>query len=110
MNQNDVVEICGLFGTVEKITIRSVVIRTLDGGYHLIPFSTVDKVTNHMRDFGYHYGEYNVGYRENADNVIAHLGHAFDELMQDPELRSEEHTSELQSLMRISYAVFFLKK
>src|SRR3546814_9180304 len=24
--------------------------------------------------------------------------------------RSEEHTSELQSLMRISYAVFFLKK
>src|SRR3546814_9801064 len=27
-----------------------------------------------------------------------------------PESRSEEHTSELQSLMRISYAVFFLKK
>src|SRR3546814_6257435 len=26
------------------------------------------------------------------------------------ELRSEEHTSELQSLMRISYAVFCLKK
>src|SRR3546814_3645887 len=25
-------------------------------------------------------------------------------------LRSEEHTSELQSLMRLSYAVFFLKK
>src|SRR3546814_8822053 len=29
--------------------------------------------------------------------------------MRDP-LRSEEHTSELQSLMRISYAVFCLKK
>src|SRR3546814_5488684 len=28
----------------------------------------------------------------------------------DPEDRSEEHTSELQSLMRISYAVFCLKK
>src|SRR3546814_15889580 len=27
-----------------------------------------------------------------------------------PPLRSEEHTSELQSLMRISYAVFCLKK
>src|SRR3546814_6935493 len=27
-----------------------------------------------------------------------------------PVLRSEEHTSELQSLMRFSYAVFFLKK
>src|SRR3546814_9153355 len=28
----------------------------------------------------------------------------------DAETRSEEHTSELQSLMRISYAVFCLKK
>src|SRR3546814_10521623 len=28
----------------------------------------------------------------------------------DPRRRSEEHTSELQSLMRISYAVFGLKK
>src|SRR3546814_6863212 len=28
----------------------------------------------------------------------------------DAKLRSEEHTSELQSLMRISYAVFCLKK
>src|SRR3546814_6117253 len=31
-------------------------------------------------------------------------------LMRSPWLRSEEHTSELQSLMRISYAVFCLKK
>src|SRR3546814_8880751 len=29
---------------------------------------------------------------------------------QQQQPRSEEHTSELQSLMRISYAVFFLKK
>src|SRR3546814_10554272 len=29
---------------------------------------------------------------------------------ESPGLRSEEHTSELQSLMRISYAVFCLKK
>src|SRR3546814_1460385 len=28
----------------------------------------------------------------------------------DTDLRSEEHTSELQSLMRISYAVFCVKK
>src|SRR3546814_4986570 len=30
--------------------------------------------------------------------------------VQQMEVRSEEHTSELQSLMRISYAVFCLKK
>src|SRR3546814_6491651 len=33
-----------------------------------------------------------------------------DEDVVDAEFRSEEHTSELQSLMRISYAVFCLKK
>src|SRR3546814_8097922 len=36
------------------------------------------------------------------------LQHVFDRAW--PALRSEEHTSELQSLMRISYAVFCLKK
>src|SRR3546814_3115936 len=33
-----------------------------------------------------------------------------DRRRQEPGHRSEEHTSELQSLMRISYAVFCLKK
>src|SRR3546814_1513340 len=32
------------------------------------------------------------------------------ELIESEAIRSEEHTSELQSLMRISYAVFCLKK
>src|SRR3546814_2384469 len=37
-------------------------------------------------------------------NIGVHPGRS------DPAGRSEEHTSELQSLMRISYAVFCLKK
>ncbi|MDQ7969270.1 MAG: mechanosensitive ion channel [Oxalicibacterium faecigallinarum] len=86
MNQNDVVEVAGIFGTVEKITIRSVGIRTLDGGFHMIPFSSVDKVSNHTRDFAYHYGEYAIAYREDVDNAIHHLKEAFKELMQDEEL------------------------
>src|SRR3546814_2323696 len=45
-----------------------------------------------------------IGTREmvEADRNIAGVGQA--------SIRSEEHTSELQSLMRISYAVFCLKK
>src|SRR3546814_2303079 len=34
----------------------------------------------------------------------------FGDSIGDADLRSEEHTSELQSLMRISYALFCLKK
>jgi len=89
MNQNDVVQIAGIFGTVEKITIRSVGLRTLDGGYHLIPFSSVDVVSNHMRDFSYHLGEYTIAHRESVDDAIQHLRYAFDELMQDDVLAPE---------------------
>src|SRR3546814_3489153 len=51
-----------------------------------------------------------------AGEVVVAVGVAFDaeEHAVDPmdivRARSEEHTSELQSLMRISYAVFCLKK
>src|SRR3546814_2657443 len=38
------------------------------------------------------------------------VGRAVGDAVAAGELRSEEHTSELQSLMRISYAVFCLKK
>src|SRR3546814_2123229 len=43
---------------------------------------------------------------------IAHIegGDGFRSIRIDDEERSEEHTSELQSLMRISYAVFCLQK
>src|SRR3546814_3435298 len=37
-------------------------------------------------------------------------GQSLHQPMHERGLRSEEHTSELQSLMRISYAVFCLKK
>src|SRR3546814_7808585 len=45
------------------------------------------------------------GHRLMRDRIVP--GGVADDLGQD---RSEEHTSELQSLMRISYAVFCLKK
>src|SRR3546814_1587322 len=43
-----------------------------------------------------------------TDIAAQHAGHAVREF--DTHRRSEEHTSELQSLMRNSYAVFCLKK
>src|SRR3546814_3503084 len=45
--------------------------------------------------------------RRGSDRAPAPAGHIADRPARD---RSEEHTSELQSLMRISYAVFCLKK
>src|SRR3546814_6032452 len=42
--------------------------------------------------------------------LLAHLIASEEQGFMSPGGRSEEHTSELQSLMRISYAVFCLKK
>src|SRR3546814_4525965 len=57
------------------------------------------------------YEERYTGCRTGAD-VAARItvggGHAW--VVDNDAMRSEEHTSELQSLMRLSYAVFCLKK
>src|SRR3546814_4943386 len=49
---------------------------------------------------------------ERVDELVALRALAAEARVHAPclEIRSEEHTSELQSLMRISYAVFCLKK
>src|SRR3546814_7279083 len=49
-----------------------------------------------------------VGLSGNTDFPHLHFAVTLGNRLLDP--RSEEHTSELQSLMRISYAVFCLKK
>src|SRR3546814_6535467 len=53
-----------------------------------------------------------VGYRQHRPNLGNYEGRCPSVLLGDDvdDARSEEHTSELQSLMRISYAVFCLKK
>src|SRR3546814_3669059 len=45
-----------------------------------------------------------------SEHRARHLSRARGADVRGAALRSEEHTSELQSLMRISYAVFCLKK
>src|SRR3546814_4275851 len=49
------------------------------------------------------------GHTEDTHQPLTRIGGAADDLQRSL-ARSAEHTSELQSLMRISYAVFCLKK
>src|SRR3546814_9963014 len=51
-----------------------------------------------------------VGLEPWADGVRSAIVRIDIEMISGRRIRSEEHTSELQSLMRISYAVFCLKK
>ncbi|MEH6603846.1 MAG: mechanosensitive ion channel domain-containing protein, partial [Halomonas aquamarina] len=47
MNTGDVVTVGGITGTAERLSIRSVGIRDLSGTYHIVPFSSVDTVSNY---------------------------------------------------------------
>ncbi|MCO6392160.1 mechanosensitive ion channel [Aliihoeflea aestuarii] len=82
MNEGDVVEAGGRSGVVEKLTIRSVSIRSLDGTLHLIPFSSVDMVSNSMKGFSFHVAEIGVAYDSDITEVKAAMQAAFEKLME----------------------------
>ena len=88
MNVGDVVTVGGTTGTVERLTIRSVSLRDVQGVYHIIPFSSVDMVSNYVKDYGYFVCDMGVAYRENVDEVKQAMLDAFDELRADPEQAS----------------------
>ncbi|TLF53718.1 mechanosensitive channel protein [Halomonas urmiana] len=100
MNTGDVVTVGGVTGTAEKLSIRSVGIRDLSGTYHIVPFSSVDTVSNYMREFGNHVGEYGIAYRESIDEAIEQLKLAFEDLQ-----ASEEHGHKLLEPLTVAGVV-----
>src|SRR3546814_6900159 len=74
------------------------------------PYTTLfrSEPAGHLRDLGI--GQAAVGLADVDQSVGRGIADGERVVAQDAVPRSEEHTSELQSLMRISYAVFCLKK
>lgn len=85
MNVGDVVTAGPVTGLVEKLTIRSVSLRDFQGVYHLIPFSSVDAVSNFTRDFSQYVLDMGIAYREDIGEAKQAMFDAFDELRRDPE-------------------------
>lgn len=82
MNEGDVVEAAGKSGVVEKLTIRSVTIRDMTGTVHLIPFSSVDQVSNMVRGFSFYVAEFDVAYDSDIEAVKQVMRDAFVVAMQ----------------------------
>jgi small-conductance mechanosensitive channel len=83
----DVVQLGGLSGVVEQLSIRSIKLRAVDGSLHIIPFSAVTSVTNQTRDFAFAVIDVNVDYREDTDEVAEALRAIAAEMRQDPRWR-----------------------
>jgi len=69
----DVVTLASMSGTVEKLSIRTIHLRSSDGALNIIPFSAVTTITNATRDFNNAEFAITVSYGENVDHVCAVL-------------------------------------
>ncbi|WP_300039312.1 mechanosensitive ion channel domain-containing protein [uncultured Roseobacter sp.] len=80
INVGDVVTLGSTTGTAEKLTIRSITLRDVNGTVHLIPFSSVDMVSNYVKDFSYYVCDLGIAYRENIDDGREAMQEAFQQL------------------------------
>ena len=72
---------------IEKLTVRSVSLRDVQGTFHIIPFSSVDMVSNFMRDFSYFVCDMGIAYREDVEDAKQAMFDAFEKLRLDEEQR-----------------------
>ncbi|MEE3191248.1 MAG: mechanosensitive ion channel domain-containing protein, partial [Pseudomonadota bacterium] len=79
----DVIKINDHFGLVEKITLRKIQMRDLDGTVHTIPFGEVSIISNLTKDFSYYLMDVGVAYRENTDEVVAIMREVDEDLRSD---------------------------
>ena len=84
MNEGDFVEVGGISGTVERLSIRSVSLRDLNGTSHIIPFSSVSSVSNSTRDFAYAVSVMGVGYGTDIEVAKDAMEEAFRRLEATP--------------------------
>ncbi len=67
----DVIEAAGKSGVVEKMTLRVVVLRDLQGTMHVIPNSEIKVVSNMTRGWSRAVVDVGVGYDEDVDRALA---------------------------------------
>ncbi len=83
----DSVQLGGMSGTVEQLSIRSIRLRALDGSVHIVPFSAVTTVTNQSRDFGFAVMDVSVTYAEDTDRVAEALRGVAEDMRTDAKYR-----------------------
>jgi small conductance mechanosensitive channel len=81
----DVVRIGDTAGLVEKITLRTTILRDLHGVVHIIPNGAIDRVSNLTKTWSRAVLDIGVAYKEDVDQVIAVLKELGAEFHEDAE-------------------------
>lgn len=80
----DMVELGEHMGFVEKISVRTVHLRDIDGNVHSLPFGEVQTIKNMSKQFAYAVTDVAISMRENADNAMAVMEETAREMAADP--------------------------
>lgn len=80
----DVASINGTGGSVEAITLRTIVLRDLSGTVHVFPNGAVQQMSNLTKDFSYYVLDMGVAYKEDTDRVVQVMQDVSAELQADP--------------------------
>jgi small conductance mechanosensitive channel len=85
----DVVQIAGKGGLVEKINLKTTILRDLAGNVHYVPNGHIDVVTNMTKEFSRYVFDIGVAYREDVDEVIEVIKEVDEELRSDPDYKDD---------------------
>lgn len=83
----DVVEIAGKAGLVERVNLRMVVLRDLEGRVHYVRNGEIKIVSNFTKEFSCYVFDIGVAYREDVDHVISVLKELDEEFRQDTDFK-----------------------
>jgi small conductance mechanosensitive channel len=97
IRQGDVVQIAGIGGFVELVTLRYVRLRDLEGHVHYVPNGEITVVTNRTREFATTLIEVGVAYREDPDQAFAVMREVAETMRADPTWK-ERMPAELEIL------------
>ncbi len=79
----DVIQAAGVSGQVERMTLRTTVVRDLQGAVHFIPNGEIKVASNLTKEWSRVVLEVGVGYQEDVDRAIAVLAEVGRSLVED---------------------------
>ena len=85
----DVVQIGDKGGVVEKVTLRTVILRDLSGNVHFIRNGQIQVVTNMTKEYGRYVFDIGVAYKEDVDHVIEVVKRVDEEMRNHPDFKDD---------------------
>jgi small conductance mechanosensitive channel len=84
----DAIDVAGVSGLIESVSLRKTVLRDLEGRVHTIPNGEIKKVTNLSKEWSRAVVDIGISYREDIDHIITLLSEIGKELANEEPYKS----------------------